>query len=921
MGVSKNGKAKKINRMALRSVAVSVLVISFFVGVILAFYFMLYSETTDRIIKSGELTANASAREIDKYLSTGIDTMRLACYTLDNMIRDGSTYEEIDTFIINQSTALSNMTSENTTGLYGYINDIYMDGTDWVPDDDYVPTERPWYIGARASIGKVAVVDPYLDAQTHTIMITLAKTLCDAKSVAAMDFSLEYLQKMTEKLEAESEADMEIVLDGNYDVITHSDSSQLGRNYISEEGTFGRVLVDNLRATDDNYFSFRYRGADYIVYNTTVANDWNCLSVFDATDDFNQLRNLLVYTIIAAVLVVVIQMIIMLYSAQKDRETREAVAANEAKSSFLSNMSHEIRTPINAVLGMNEMILRESSESSIIEYSENIRTAGNTLLGIVNDVLDFSKIEAGKMEIVPVEYDFSSVLIDLDNMIRVRAESKGLLLRLDINRDIPKRLFGDEVRIKQVITNILTNAVKYTEKGSVTLGVDFEKDQEDSNSVYMLFSVKDTGIGIKPEDMKKLYSEFERIEEKRNRNIEGTGLGMSITSSLLKLMGTSLEVSSVYGEGSVFSFRLKQRVVNWEALGDYEAAFRESLDERKKYHEKFTAPEAVILVVDDTEMNLQVVENLLKRTDIQIDTATRGAEALVMCAKKKYDVIFLDHMMPEMDGIETLKKLRADTTNPNLRTPSICLTANAISGSREKYLSVGFEDYLTKPIDADKIEEILIRYLPQEKISTITDNDDVAEDEQIPQYLMDCEGLDVQQGVDNSGGVEGYLNVLKGFYSYIDDKSGEIQSFFDAGDISNLTIKVHGLKSSARIIGAMELSSEAEKLEAAGKSGDLDYIKENLSAMLDRYRSYKDILLPVVEKKDDLPEASQEFLDDAYSALEEFASVEDYDCVRMVIESTEEYSLKEEDKKRFEKALLLLYELNWDGILELAKNR
>ena len=404
---------------------------------------------------------------------------------------------------------------------------------------------------------------------------------------------------------------------------------------------------------------------------------------------------------------------------ERDRliDTSErALAASEAKSSFLSSMSHEIRTPINAVLGMNEMILRECDDKNILGYAENIRTAGSTLLEIVNGILDFSKIEAGKMEIIPVDYDLSSVINDLVNMIRTKADDKGLKLELEISREAPKLLHGDEVRIKQVITNILTNAVKYTEKGTVTLCVDYEKIHEEPDSIMLKVAVKDTGIGIKEEDMKKLFSEFDRIEEERNRNVEGTGLGMSITKRLLEMMGATLQVESTYKLGSVFSFSLKQTVVKWDALGDYEAAHKASLGGLRKYHEKFHAPEAEILVVDDTPINLDVFRYLLKQTGIKIDTAAGGDEALSLAFNKKYDVIFIDHMMPGKDGIRTLHELRARENDPNLETPMICLTANAILGAREKYLAEGFDDYLTKPIDSVSLENMLIDYLPEEKI-------------------------------------------------------------------------------------------------------------------------------------------------------------------------------------------------------------
>ncbi len=403
---------------------------------------------------------------------------------------------------------------------------------------------------------------------------------------------------------------------------------------------------------------------------------------------------------------------------ESNRELRDmaeiARTASVAKSQFLSNMSHEIRTPINAILGMDEMILRETKNEAIFEYAENIRMAGDNLLGIINDILDFSKIESGKLAIIPVEYALSSVLNDLVNMIRKRAEDKGLSFAVNTPADLPNLLYGDEIRLKQVVTNILTNAVKYTERGFVYLSVDYRK--KDEHTILLQMSVKDSGIGIKEEDLQKLFTAFERIEEKRNRTIEGTGLGMNITQNLLNLMGSTLNVRSVYGKGSVFSFELEQKVMDWEPMGNLDEAYHRSFARRKEYSKKFTAPDAWILVVDDTPMNLIVVKGLLKQTKIQIDTADSGQECLKMAAKKKYDLIFLDHRMPEMDGIETLQHINALEVNPNQDTPMISLTANAVSGAREEYLAAGFRDYLTKPIDGHQLETMILKYLPREKV-------------------------------------------------------------------------------------------------------------------------------------------------------------------------------------------------------------
>ena len=425
-------------------------------------------------------------------------------------------------------------------------------------------------------------------------------------------------------------------------------------------------------------------------------------------------------------------------TAQLEETVAQANAANRAKSAFLSGMSHEIRTPINAILGMDEMILRESNEHNVVGYAEDIRSAGNSLLGIVNDVLDFSKIEAGRMDIIPVEYEFASVINDLYNVIRVRAADKGLELKLDLDPQTPSILYGDEIRLKQIITNILTNAVKYTEKGSVTLKVRSrrkgccEEDKDVScefhgrmcltNPVILEVSVIDTGIGIKKEDIKKLYTAFTRVDEERNRTIEGTGLGLTITRQILSLMDSELKVESTYGKGSTFSFSLLQGIVRDEPVGELNDRFTKHSAARRKYRERFTAPTAHILVVDDTKMNLDVMKNLLKKTRISVDTLESGEEALKAVKENRYDIIFLDHRMPHMDGIECFELMKELEDNKSKDAPVISLTANAVSGAREEYLLHGFTDYLTKPIDSNKLEEMLIRYLPKEKVRLSSDD-------------------------------------------------------------------------------------------------------------------------------------------------------------------------------------------------------
>ena len=402
-----------------------------------------------------------------------------------------------------------------------------------------------------------------------------------------------------------------------------------------------------------------------------------------------------------------------LVKSRREQERKQyAESANLAKSRFLATMSHEIRTPINAVLGMNEMILRESSENVIRNYAQNIAEAGKSLLALVNDILDFSKIEAGKMDIVCTDYQMKSLLSDLIVMIKARMSNKELKLNLDIDEGIPSKYYGDEVRIKQVVTNLLTNAVKYTQEGEITFKV--SKVAIENGEVLLRFSVKDTGMGIKEADLKKLAgdSSFTRVDEEKNRNIEGTGLGLAITKQLLKLMGSTLEITSEYGKGSEFFFIIRQRIVDEAPMGP---VAQKKIEAKSRNMNTFTAEGAKILAVDDTRTNLIVIKGLLKPYKMDVKTCISGEECLLMCEKEKYDLIFMDHMMPVMDGIETFKQLQ-DKHLLKDETKVVVLTANAISGAEKEYKDNGFDAYISKPIDVLELDDCLRRLLPSEYV-------------------------------------------------------------------------------------------------------------------------------------------------------------------------------------------------------------
>ena len=1338
----KNGMGKE-KHIILKNIIATVLVMAFFVGILVIFYDQLYQEKRNNIITKGEITASVAADQIDKYLTTNINSVVLSGYTLEKMIQEKRSDADIQDFLVGQSSAIRNVVVENSTGLYGYINGRFYSGTNWIPPADYDALTRPWYTKPMTNKGRITMLDPYIDVQSGNVMLAVGKTLSDGVSVISVDISLDKIQQITEEAVASGESDIEMIINDKGIVVAHSDKAEVGKDYTGETGTLGADIMEKLRTSGSDSFEIMYGKTHYIVYAADLMDDWYCISVKDATAVFNPLRLVLYLTVALAVIVMIIISIVMINSIRRqqdiqrlgkqlsatadiyismheinllndtftevrnvreeasemigethdhcqdmirtimtefsdedfreaavdfvdfsklnerlknrntitlewlnredkwrrsryivsdraengnviralyliediDSEKRErdrvydtaqqlsfqirsianiytsvhdidlihnsfaeintsdpevekvigddvnnaqqvlrdamdkltdesskesvmefiefpnieknvaetgtatieflnsrgkwcrgrfivseitrdgrlshviwaveniddekrrrdrltvaaetlnarissianiymtaheldipndtffevksqldvvndivgesrtnaqatltkvmesitdeayiddvrrfidlstldrrmrkvdtitieymnrdklwrrgrfvvskrdeegklirvmwlsedinnekkerdklldmserAIAASEAKTAFLSNMSHEIRTPINAVLGMNEMILRECGDSNIRSYSENIRTAGTTLLGLVNDILDFSKIEAGKMEIRPVDYDLSDVINSLITMIQTKAEDKGLKLILNISREVPKNLRGDVVRIKQVITNLLTNAVKYTEKGSVTFSLEYVKLSEEPDSIMLEAAVMDTGIGIRDEDMARLFSEFDRIEEERNRNIEGTGLGMSITKHLLDMMGANLDVESVYGVGSKFSFRLKQSVTDWEPLGDYEAAYKASVSERSRYREKFRAPEAKLLIVDDMPMNLIVFESLLKQTCVGIDTAESGDEALKLAAVNKYDIIFLDHMMPDKDGIETLKELRARDNEPNKNTPAICITANAVSGAREEYLAAGFNDYITKPVDPDRLEDVILKFLPQEKVkrqdeaaeASEADEPEFGDENGIMEALAKC-GIDAEAGTRNSGSAQAYMSLLEVFNNGIDQNAGQLDDFYRDRDFKNYTIKIHAIKSSARIIGAAELGVEAQQLEAAGKAEDIGYLNSHHEGFMVKYREFKEKLSPALASCG--PDKDKKEADPAVigRALEEIrAAAEDMDCDRLdeIFEEIEEYNIPLDDMELFDKIREAYQKYEYKTILSLIK--
>lgn len=526
-------------------------------------------------------------------------------------------------------------------------------------------------------------------------------------------------------------------------------------------------------------------------------------------------------------------------SIQRLIEMKEkADVANRAKSEFLANTSHEIRTPMNAILGMTELALRENMEPALRENLYSIQTAGNTLLFLINEILDFSKIESNKAEIYTAPYRFSQVISDVAQIVNTRIVNKNITFRTDISESIPSYLLGDEMRIKQILINLLTNAVKYTEKGFIDLKITWEKTED--GGAILTAAVSDTGAGISRENLDKLFTSFERVDSRRNRSIEGAGLGLAITKALLDLMGGTISVTSEYCKGSTFTFTLPQGIVDETPTGSGYISEEIADDKSSGFVNTFTAPNAQVLVVDDNPTNLGIAAAFLHAFGIDADTAGSGKQCIIMVAQKKYDLVLLDYMMPILDGTDTLRILRLNgNTDPYYKElPIIVFTADAINGSHERFIKTGFNDYMSKPVNMKSFDTILRHWLSPELIIERNTLEEEARPKETADFEID--GVVTDIGIENCGTLADYKRVLAIFLKHGYAKEEKIRSLLRQEEYEDYTIEVHSLKSSAANIGALEVSRLARELELAGKNHDKDYIGNHTEELLGFFRSLLD---------------------------------------------------------------------------------
>jgi len=727
----------------------------------------------------------------------GIETSLLnVSQSIRSMILRGDSAEAIQEYMtgITKYLTLNEAQVAGFNGIYGVFDafNMYLDGTDWKPPEDYVPKERPWYKAAVAAGGGIAATTPYVDAQTGEIVVTYSRHIFDdngnSLGVVCIDLLLDRIVKFVMGTHL-AEGGYGILLSENLDIIAIPMKEIIGKSLAELPYEGIRDIVNDLKngldiserkIIDDNL------DLELILFTKRLDNGWHIGILTPVEQYYQKIKTMRMFVAILG---------IFLASALSFVLIRLAVAS-KTKSDFLAKMSHEIRTPMNAIIGMSEVALRKNMPDDVREDIVTIKQAGTNLLSIINDLLDISKIESGKLEIIPINYMFSSLVNEIANIIKMRITNPELRLELNIDSNIPDALFGDEVRIRQVLLNVLSNAIKYTKKGFVSFSA---RGEITGDTVILIIDVSDSGIGIKKEDLAKLFNDFARLDSTANKYVEGVGLGLAITKNIVTAMGGDINVHSEYGKGSTFTIKLPQKIGSLE-------------ESRNSNIIKFNAPNAKILIVDDMDTNLKVAAGLMQPYKMQIDSRLSGQEAIEAVTENSYDIVFMDHMMPEMDGIEATKRIREMGYG---ELPIIALTANAVSGVKEMFLANGFNDFLSKPIDTAKLNAILEKWLPKEKQE------------------------EAEEIADNG---ESYVDaeILAAFHKSATDKINEIKKCLETENYSLYTIYVHALKGASAIIGALELSEMAKSLEKAGEQRDLAYIKQHNPEFLNALKNFLD---------------------------------------------------------------------------------
>ncbi|MDR1885513.1 MAG: response regulator [Synergistaceae bacterium] len=894
----------------------------------------------EEILTTAQVSISASLREAEV-------TLFNASLSIQNRLDNRHTNEQVGKYITELTNGLLLPTNNISgfLGLFGYVNGSFISGNGWIPPDDFDVKSRPWYIAAQKGRGRVSFSPPHPSARTGRMIVSAAKMLTGAGGedygVIALDIDLSGISQYINSLQF-AEGGYGMLLDSDLKLVAHPDDGLLGRRLddISPEHA---VIAGSMRKGETDISARKMRGLHetrVIAFFRGMSNGWYIGMVTPMRSYYKDLFLMaLILSLLGLILMTMLSCLLIRLSLAKLRSEEE----NRSKSSFLARMSHEIRTPMNSILGMSELIMRNEISNEVREYISIIHNAGDSLLAIINDILDFSKIESGQLKIEVRKYFFQSLINDMINVIRVRVVERDIDFLVNVDPEIPQQLIGDEVRIRQIVINLLANAVKYTEKGFVCL--DVKKNQIDDDTLELVFKVRDSGVGIKKEDLHKLFVDFTRLDVDYNQRVEGTGLGLAIARTYCRLMDGDVSVESEFGRGSTFTATLIQtfeedkklaavkhpeqkRVLLYEdrpmhlqsivaemkALGvtpacslslaefvedleegDFDYAFVSStyamdcidaLGRRRMPIQlvvmvepgevsafrdvgsimmpvysvqianalngviergagspdgnasRFIVPEARVLIVDDILSNLRVAKELVAQYRAVIDTCKSGSEAIELVKNNHYDIVFMDHMMPDMDGLQTTAVIRRidDGSDYYRSLPIVALTANAISGQREMFLQNGMDDFLAKPIEMQQLDGILQRWIPKEKQVELAPGEETPEpaaEDDAPDAPLEVPGINVSVGLKHIGGsMAVYKDILSDFCADAKELIEKIKHEERTGDIHNYTIHVHAMKGAARSIGAAEFALFAAQMEEAGHNGNLELIHERTDDLL-----------------------------------------------------------------------------------------
>ncbi|GHU75624.1 hypothetical protein FACS1894188_06850 [Clostridia bacterium] len=895
-----------------------------------------------------------------------------AALSISEMLDEGANRETIENAVITRKNWLAenyNAIFHDNSGVYGYIGGQYIDGAGWKPSSDYDPTTRPWYVGAAASRGAYYYCDPYVDRMTGRVVVTLSREFFgsdgESMGVLAIDVRDEFLESLTEAIALNLNGHGSAVLmSGDFEVIAANDKNFTGRNLLVTP-EFEKI-IRNFNTGNRVIRDLRIRNYDKskaVVNAEKLSNGWYLLIITPESWYYQSVRNG-AGVLFAAALALAFIASYILRRIEANGETHEI--DNISKTSFLARISHEIRTPMNTIIGMSELILRKTNNDEIHSQAANIKTACTNLLSIINDILDYSKMGTGEFKLSVEEYSFAALINDISGIIYVQVMDTPLTFTVNVDANIPPSLIGDEVHVRQVILHLLNNAVKYTKNGFVSLDVTADVFEEEQIA-YLRFEIKDSGIGIAPENIGKLFNDFTRLDD--NSTTRGTGLGLSITKNICDAMNAEISIQSEIGKGSEFTVVIPQRYLKYSKLtkvpdkeinslvyvenhyyasslanslkslgtevksvvtysqyyeevrkDDYNVVFvsathfesandvigrlrlsnhlvavtdqknyvrKEGIqtlvmpsniieiasilnkdmteeDEDDDFTASFIAPSVKVLVVDDINTNLLVAEGLMEPYEMQIDTCLSGAEAISLTRHNRYDIIFMDHMMPEMDGIEATKRIRSleDGSGYFAHVPVVALTANAMAGMKARFIQNDLDDFLAKPIEFEKLDAVLSAWIPAEKKQPYVRKENFDEFEEDDDYALDAaasaeptlhiDGVNVKKGIAMTGGtMKTYIKTLSVYYEDAKQKLTQINEELAEENAAMYATYVHALKSASGSIGAAELSKLAALLEDAAKSKDMAFIHKNNSrflAMLETLVS--DIRVNVISKLD-----------------------------------------------------------------------